>query len=125
MEIDLDKMMSEGCDYSGFLPQRELSIRMNQLLSDILKDGTTTDLQGLSDAVTSLAERPGLQAHREDCHSSMRNTRVNENPTEELRNELIRLGCDPNAKNEWDLSYQLLKDNAPRRTAETRGGEAR
>ena len=59
MEIDLDKMMSEGCDYSGFLPERELSIRMNQLLSDILKDGTMTDLQALSDAVTSLAERQG------------------------------------------------------------------
>ena len=41
------------------------------------------------------------------------NTFVNENPTEGLREELIRLGCDPNAENEWGVSYQLLKDNDP------------
>ena len=41
------------------------------------------------------------------------NTFVNGNPAEALRDELIRLGCDPNAANEWGLSYQLLKDNDP------------
>lgn len=41
------------------------------------------------------------------------NTFVNKNPTEGLREELIRLGCEPNAQNERGLSYQLLKDNDP------------
>ena len=58
---------------------------------------------------------PGIVASARDPRGNtlLWNTFVNENPTEELREELIRLGCDPNAKNKWDLSYQLLKDNDP------------
>ena len=39
------------------------------------------------------------------------NTLANRSSTPRLQTELIRLGCDPNAKNEWGLSYQLVKDN--------------
>lgn len=58
---------------------------------------------------------PGIVASARDPwgNTLLWNTFVNENPTEGLREELIRLGCDPNTKNEWGLSYQLLKDNDP------------
>ena len=39
------------------------------------------------------------------------NTLANDNETEKLQTELIRLGCDPNSENEWGLSYQLVTDN--------------
>ena len=35
-----------------------------------------------------------------------------------LRAALIRLGCDPDAKNAWGLSYRLLKENEPPPAAE-------
>ena len=104
MEIDLDKMMSEGCDYRGFLSPRELLIRMNQLLSDILKDGTMTDLQALLDAVMSLAERPALQAPREDCHGSMRVYYMNRNITRGFL-------CDAFSKNVDNDNYRMIIDS--------------
>ena len=39
------------------------------------------------------------------------NTFANRNSTPTLRTELLRLGCDPRAENEWGLSYQLVRDN--------------
>ena len=46
------------------------------------------------------------------------NTFVNGNPTDGLRKELIRLGCNPDEKNAWGLSYQLLEDNDPKKFLE-------
>ena len=119
----MDKMMSDGCDCLGFLPPWELSLRMNKLLSDILKDGTMTDLQALSDAVTSLAERPGLQAHREDCHSSMQVYYMNRNITrcflcnafsKDMDNDNYRMIIDSGWLSQFETSllrwfYELLR----------------
>ena len=58
---------------------------------------------------------PGIVGRTRDPwgNTPLWNTFVNPNPTEKLRAELIRLGCDPDAENEWGLSYRLLKENAP------------
>ncbi len=63
---------------------------------------------------------PGIVASVRDPwgNTLLWNTFVNESPTEALQAELIRLGCDPNAENEWGLSYQLLKDNDPEKISE-------
>ena len=72
-------------------------------------------------AVTEIERQiPGIVASARDPwgNTLLWNTFVNENPTEELQAELVRLGCDPNAENEWGLSYQLLKDNDPEKISE-------
>lgn len=58
---------------------------------------------------------PGIVAAARDPwgNTPLWNTFVNPKPTGKLRAELLRLGCDPNAKNEWELSCQLLADNDP------------
>ena len=71
----------------------------------------------LAVAVADEIERPfpGIVGSARDPwgNTLLWNTFVNENPTDALQAELIRLGCDPNAQNEWGLSYRLLKDNDP------------
>ena len=47
----------------------------------------------------------------------------NPEPTEKLRAELLRLGCDPDAKNEWGLSYRLLEDNDPKKLRNRAAGD--
>ena len=72
-------------------------------------------------AVTAVAELerqfPGIVRQTRDPwgNTPLWNTFFNLEPTEKLRAELLRLGCDSNDKNEWGLSYQLLKDNDPKK----------
>ena len=44
-------------------------------------------------------------------NTALWNTMVNPNPTEKLRAELLRLGCDPDEQNSYGLSYRLVRDN--------------
>ena len=59
---------------------------------------------------------PGIVGSTRDPwgNTPLWNTFFDLEPTEKLRAELLRFGCDPNDKNEWGLSYQLLKDNDPK-----------
>ena len=61
-------------------------------------------------------EFPGIVRRARDPwgNTPLWNTFFNLEPTEKLHAELLRRGCDPNALNEWGLSYQLLKDNDPK-----------
>lgn len=56
---------------------------------------------------------PGIVASARDPwgNTLLWNTLANKNSTRRLQAELIRLGCDPNAENEWGLSYQLVTNN--------------
>ena len=60
-------------------------------------------------------EFPGIVARTRDPwgNTPLWNTFCNAEPTEKLRAELIRFGCDPDAENEQGLSYRLLYDNDP------------
>lgn len=72
---------------------------------------------GLAVAAVNELERefPGVVRRTRDPwgNTPLWNTFFNLEPTEKLRAELIRFGCDPDEKNEWGLSYQMLRDNAP------------
>ena len=61
---------------------------------------------------------PGIVAGTRDPwgNTLLWNTFFNYEQTKNLRSELIRLGCDPDAENELGLSYRLLIDNAPDET---------
>ena len=63
---------------------------------------------------------PGIVGNTRDPwgNTPLWNTFVNEKPTAGLRKELLRFGCDPDARNEWGLSYQLLEDNDPEKMRE-------
>ena len=73
--------------------------------------------QKLAVAAVNELERefPGVVRRTRDPwgNTPLWNTFFNLEPTEKLRAELIRFGCDPDEKNEWGLSYRLLRDNAP------------
>ena len=58
---------------------------------------------------------PGVVAGTRDPwgNTALWNTFFNYEQTDNLRSELIRLGCDPDAENELGLSYRLLMDNTP------------
>lgn len=58
---------------------------------------------------------PGIVASARDPwgNTALWNTFVNEKPTAGVRKELLRFGCDPDEKNEWGLSYRLVRDNDP------------
>ena len=58
---------------------------------------------------------PGIvrRAHDPWGNTPLWNTLANARPVETLQTELIRLGCDPDEKNEWGLSYRLVRDNDP------------
>ena len=59
---------------------------------------------------------PGIVGRTRDPwgNTPLWNTFINPNPTATLRAELLRFGCDPDAKNEWELSYRLVRDNDPK-----------
>ena len=63
---------------------------------------------------------PGVAARTRDPwgNTPLWNTFVNPNPTGKLQTALLRFGCDPDAENEWGLSYRLVKDNAPAKLRE-------
>ena len=58
---------------------------------------------------------PGIVAATRDPwgRNALWSTFCEPGPKEKLREELIRLGCDPDAEDEFGLSYRLLRDNAP------------
>lgn len=60
-------------------------------------------------------DKPGIVARARDPwgNTLLWNMLQNRNSVKNLQNVLISLGCDPNAKNKWGLSYQLLRDNDP------------
>ena len=60
---------------------------------------------------------PGIVGKTRDPwgNTPLWNTLANVHHVEMLQTELLRLGCDPDAKNEWGLSYRLLEDNDPDR----------
>ena len=57
---------------------------------------------------------PGLVANAHDPwgNTLLWNTLVNHNDSvEEIQNTLINLRCDPDASNQWGLSFQIVKEN--------------
>ena len=57
--------------------------------------------------------RPGIVANARDPwgNTLLWNTLQNRNPTEELQKYLISHGCDPDASNQWGLSFTIIKEN--------------
>ena len=57
--------------------------------------------------------RPGIVANTRDPwgNTLLWNTLQNHYPVEELQNFLISLGCDPDALNQWGLSFRIVKEN--------------
>ena len=58
-------------------------------------------------------EMPGIVTNTRDPwgNTLLWNTLKNHYIVREIQNTLISLGCDPNAKNQWGLSYRIIKEN--------------